>query len=263
MNSGIYKITNNINEKVYIGSAKHIDKRIKKHIRELKNNKHHSRKFQNLYNKYKLTIILNFEVLEYCKESLLIFKEQIYLDSIDYEQLLNINKVANSRLGVKSCQETKDKIRNSLIGHSVSDYTKNEISKKLSGIKLTKERIEKKMKKISQFDNNGNFIRCWESIKKASESLLIDRGRISHCLKNPHLTFLCTYWRFFKENQLKIDILPLKHKRKIGVINNGIVVKEYDSLKDAAINLKVNSSKIADVCSGKRNHTGGYKFIYL
>ena len=34
----IYKITNNINDKVYIGSTKNIEVRKKRHLNDLKNN---------------------------------------------------------------------------------------------------------------------------------------------------------------------------------------------------------------------------------
>ena len=47
MSSGIYKIINIINKKFYIGSSKNIEKRCTEHFNHLKNNLHHSVKFQN------------------------------------------------------------------------------------------------------------------------------------------------------------------------------------------------------------------------
>lgn len=52
MSSGIYKIINIINKKFYIGSSKNIEERCKEHFNHLKNNLHHSVKFQNDYNIY-------------------------------------------------------------------------------------------------------------------------------------------------------------------------------------------------------------------
>ena len=52
MGCGIYKITNNINNKFYIGSSKNITKRFKEHKWRLKNNKHPNNKLQNSWNKY-------------------------------------------------------------------------------------------------------------------------------------------------------------------------------------------------------------------
>ena len=50
-----------------------------------------------------------------------------------------------------------------------------------------------------------------------------------------------------------------KNKRKIVCLNNGVV---YESIKDAALSLGVDHSKISAVALGKRNHTSGYKFSY-
>lgn len=47
----IYEIKNKLNNKCYIGVAKNFDKRIKKHFKELRYNKHHNSHLQNVYNK--------------------------------------------------------------------------------------------------------------------------------------------------------------------------------------------------------------------
>ena len=52
LNSGVYQIRNTVNGKVYIGSAKHFNKRKSQHFHYLKTNKHHSQKLQRSYNKY-------------------------------------------------------------------------------------------------------------------------------------------------------------------------------------------------------------------
>ena len=49
---GIYKITNKINGKVYIGETTNIEERWIKHKKDLKNNIHHSYKLQNDWNLY-------------------------------------------------------------------------------------------------------------------------------------------------------------------------------------------------------------------
>lgn len=52
MIAGIYLIRNIINNKCYIGSSYHTDKREKEHFGRLYNNKHHNIHLQNSYNKY-------------------------------------------------------------------------------------------------------------------------------------------------------------------------------------------------------------------
>lgn len=78
-NCGIYKITNNKNGKVYIGSSKEVSKRQQSHWRMLKNNQHHSYKLQSDYNKFGLTSF-SFEVIEVCELNELLVREQYWMD---------------------------------------------------------------------------------------------------------------------------------------------------------------------------------------
>ena len=52
MTSGIYKITNLVNGKCYIGQTINFKARFKDHKIRLKNNKHHTYHLQLAYNKY-------------------------------------------------------------------------------------------------------------------------------------------------------------------------------------------------------------------
>jgi len=76
---GIYKITNKINNKVYIGQSKNIEQRWKEHIRHSKDeysrNKPHIHCAINKYGKENF----NFEVLEECKFEELDDKERYYI----------------------------------------------------------------------------------------------------------------------------------------------------------------------------------------
>lgn len=93
MKSGIYKITNEVTGKFYIGSAKDIDWRWHEHTRDLKKNCHCNLKLQhswNFYgeNKFKFTIL---EEIEPIKEKLF-EREQWYLDNFKpYERLIGYN----------------------------------------------------------------------------------------------------------------------------------------------------------------------------
>lgn len=51
--TGIYKITNSINNKIYIGSAINIYRRFVTHNHLLRNNKHFNSHLQSSWNKYK------------------------------------------------------------------------------------------------------------------------------------------------------------------------------------------------------------------
>lgn len=50
MTQGVYKLTNGLNDKVYIGSSTNIENRFRKHIEDLMWNRHHSYRLQNLFN---------------------------------------------------------------------------------------------------------------------------------------------------------------------------------------------------------------------
>jgi group I intron endonuclease len=80
MKTGIYKITNQVTGKFYIGSAKDIEWRWTEHLQNLKANRHINPKLQHSWNFYgedKFTFI----VLEETTESNLLVREQFYLDT--------------------------------------------------------------------------------------------------------------------------------------------------------------------------------------
>lgn len=52
MTIGIYKITNTVNGKVYIGKSQDIEERFKQHIEGLNGKRNHNPHFQNAWNKY-------------------------------------------------------------------------------------------------------------------------------------------------------------------------------------------------------------------
>ena len=79
MNIGIYKITNKINNKCYIGQSVNLESRIKSHKSMLK----HHNEDNNLLNKAtKKYGYENFEIeiIKYCKENELDFYEKYYIN---------------------------------------------------------------------------------------------------------------------------------------------------------------------------------------
>jgi group I intron endonuclease len=52
MTWGVYEIKNKINEKIYLGCSSNIDKRLRKHFKDLSKNRHFNIHLQNAYNKY-------------------------------------------------------------------------------------------------------------------------------------------------------------------------------------------------------------------
>lgn len=100
MVSGIYKIINNVDGKLYIGSAQNLNERKKEHFSLLKNNKHYNIYLQRAVNKYGITNF-KFDIIVYCNKKDLITYEQIAINSIKFNMLYNILPTAGSRFGVK------------------------------------------------------------------------------------------------------------------------------------------------------------------
>lgn len=101
--TGIYKITNSVNEKTYIGSAVNLSARFRRHKHHILNGNHHSPILQAHVIKYGYES-LSFELIELCDKSELLTKEQQYLTEL--QPVFNIClSVKNSRLGVKMPEE--------------------------------------------------------------------------------------------------------------------------------------------------------------
>lgn len=108
MLSGIYKITNKINSKFYIGSSFNIDKRKREHLYKLNNNIHHNKYLQNAWNKYGEN---NFEflVIAKCPQEYLIKLENFFLKQL--KPVYNIAPEAGTTYGYKHTIDTKNKFK--------------------------------------------------------------------------------------------------------------------------------------------------------
>lgn len=69
--------------------------------------------------------------------------------------------------------------------------------------------VNSRFKRIAQFDLNMNFLKIWDSIKEASETLGVRNGTIWYCCKNKSTVSTTNYlWRYIEdvdENLLKIS----------------------------------------------------------
>jgi len=82
-NQGIYKITNIVDGKFYIGSSKNIRRRWQRHKTDLRNNYHCNSHLQNAWNKYGESSF-KFKVIKLVNDKdLLLEREQFYIDSLD------------------------------------------------------------------------------------------------------------------------------------------------------------------------------------
>jgi group I intron endonuclease len=195
----IYSIICTKNNKKYIGSTVDFNRRKRVHMCNLKNNKHHSYKLQNSFNKYGSDSFI-FEILEIINsnEDLLI-KEQNYLDELKPE--LNVVMVAglNSHIGVRRTDETKEKIRIANTGKKASPETLEKMRIAVTGTKQSKETIYKRIKNqykpIVEIKEDGSRI-DWGSATDAANALSIDRKSIYRCLWGERKTYKKSRWLY-------------------------------------------------------------------
>lgn len=126
--SGIYRWTNLINGKSYIGSSSNLGERFYRYykIDYLTKILARTRSFicnsllKNGYSNFKL------EILEYCERKDLINREQYYFEKLKPEY--NILKTAYSSLGTNHTEETKNKMSQLALGREFSEETRAKIS---------------------------------------------------------------------------------------------------------------------------------------
>lgn len=112
--SGIYCIEHRASGKRYVGSAANLDRRFKKHIKQLENGTHHSPKLQAAWNKYGADAF-DFIILLLCPVDQLLQREQEELDILDTVEFgYNISRFADAPMrGRSQSEETKAKMRES------------------------------------------------------------------------------------------------------------------------------------------------------
>jgi group I intron endonuclease len=232
--TGIYKITNTINDKIYIGQASDFDRRKKTHYTSFnsfcKSPEKHSSGCRILYNAFKKYGFDNFifELIEECSTNELNEKEQYWLDfykSYEIENGYNLSRIAGSCLGTKRSDGTKKKMsdnakmrtgdKNPFYNKHHSESSKDKISKAKTGCQMPPSFLPKwekykiwkdNEKKILQYDIWGNFKKEWNSLNEVFYELNIKVGRISECLHKKQLTAGGFIWKNYENNYpLKIE----------------------------------------------------------
>jgi hypothetical protein len=252
--SGVYLIINLQNNKFYVGSASNFYGRKNKHRQQLRNNKHDNRHLQNAWNKYGEENFI-FCILEICEKDrkFLTQREQYWIDTLDAtnrEIAYNILSFANSTLGLKHPEESREKHRQAALNHS----------------KETRQKInESKYKPIVQLDKDGNYITTYPSKKSAVEALNIKSGdHISDCCSNKR--FLCGGFMWaYEEDYIKpnfdvtekIKLFNFVSNKKVQQYDlNGNLINTYFSAKLAAKELGYVYTNFTKICKYERQYKG-------
>lgn len=214
--SGIYKVTNQINNKSYIGKSKDIHTRWRAHHTEPFNS--NSDMYESLiYRAIRKYGIDNFtfEILEYCTEEKLNEREKFWIEyyhtwikdelcqgynmtpggeTTHFEKIYDRKLILQLWNEGKSHQEILEQVR----------CTKGSLTYILDELGVsTNERRRRgasyKSKKVIQYNLNGNFIKEYNSISDASRATGIPTGNISKNCKGGLKTAGKYIWKY-KDN---------------------------------------------------------------
>ena len=192
----VYKITNIVNGKFYVGSTIDFNRRVKNHFNLLRNGAHHSIKLQNSFKKHdEINFIM--EIIELVHDiSKLIETEQKWIDTLKPEYNMTQLAGLNSHLGMKRSEETKQKISKALTGKKQSPEHIEANRKGHLGLTQSDESKKKKSDSLKRAWVNNNAFRDPKRLDKIKETRIKNGGyivsedmkkRISETLKSKNL----------------------------------------------------------------------------
>lgn len=267
----IYKIWNEINDKLYIGQTTNsIEVRWYQHLKNVYLNDATIYRAMRKYGKEKFHI----EKIEECDNNLLNEKEQYWIKFFNSK-----NNGYNSTIGGTNIIPTgkKNKLINNLLiqqlwdqGLSISDikektgYSSTGIREHLlnysnyskeESIKRALEKSAKTRSKIIyQWNLEGKLIKKFDSQVSAEKETNIPAQNISKVLKNERQTAGGYYWTY-NENP---PILIKKQTQIYQYDKQNNLINIYKNKSEASKITGCDSSDIGRVCRGIRKTCGGY-----
>jgi len=191
---GIYKITNLVNNKIYIGCASNIRTRKNGHLYDLRKGVHKNDYLQKAWNKYG-ELNFKFEVVELCDTDLLHEKEHFWVDyysCLDREIGYNLKPTDPDGCSLHS-EETKEKLRQHFKGKKLHPNC-YEAGKKYNHSEECKINLAKAREKLKNVDfykvhsikrkqvKNTITGEIYESLRVASDILNIPKYELSRRL---------------------------------------------------------------------------------
>jgi group I intron endonuclease len=238
--SGIYTITNLINNKIYIGESKNVLDRLSGHKTLLKQNKHENIYLQRAWNKYGIENF-KFELLEECNEEFRKSTENYWcnlLNTHNSKYGYNLRKTTPNGYS-KHSEETKKKIGIANKGKEHSKEFKEAVSKRMLGTNMPEEvkrKISEKMKGRITSPEARLKLKVPKSKKRTQYQIEKAReGLKKYYLTNP------------------------KGKKVYDRLNN----KYYNSMSECLELLKINYSVFKRNMSNKGRQLNKFKLEYV
>lgn len=252
MASGVYKIVNAVNGRLYIGSAVHLANRWTTHRRGLRNGTHRNCYLQRAWNKYG-EAAFSFVILEEVPVDKLIEREQVQIDSHKANgKLYNLSPTAGSVLGTK---------------HR-GDRTARMVAKNTGKLRSLEQRAAISAGKKRMFSENPELVaKFTEQLKRAQG--LIDRDKqkaaVFAASKNrvwsdesrAKLSASCMGRRY---GQDVIDRIAASKNKPVLCVTTGA---RYKSVSEAAQVLGLSISGVSSVCRGRRNSANHLCFQFI
>ncbi len=244
----IYKITNNLNNRVYIGSSIDVERRWKQHKEASINEKDHH------YNYPLMVAFREFGIANFTFEVVDTLPDYQTMIQVEHDWIIKENCVVPN--GYNQTDNTNSPMFDPNVAKKMSDTKRNKYGKR-----------------VSEIDLNGNIISVWESLAEAGEKTGLDRFKISDVCNGRRLTTGDRIFRFLDEeeniiipevkvNQVQINRITKTSKKVIKMDDNNNILQTYDSIALAAADNNCDASAISKVCNGKRNKCGGFKWMY-
>lgn len=199
--TGIYTITNIIDNKMIIGYTSNFTKRKTDHFKALEENKHKNTYLQNAYNLHGKDNF-KFAVLEYCDKEFLASQEHYWCTLLNtHNRDIGYNlRPTNPDDRVSQSEETKLKMSIGNTGKTWTENRKKEFSDSKKdwkpSNKMINSTIEVCSKPVTQYDILGNPIKNWKSITEIVNTLKYGKKYISLCCNNKKESYKNYIWKF-------------------------------------------------------------------
>ena len=287
---GIYKVTNKVNNKSYIGQSIDILRRFKEHHTNPfeENNPANKSIFYQAIRKYGIENF-SFEILEECSIEELNEKEEYWI------------KYYNTYIGWENCQGYNMTIGGSgikkvnpeeivslwqegysieeimyILNSSYSTITKYLHQNNLAYISLDKRKtLFAPCRKVLQYSLSGNFIKSYESVSEAVRSLLKEHPKAnSGCICyacNQKITTAYNYIWKYSDDTTPISVFVEKANQKKHHKNRSVnqydlqgnFLQTFSTIKEAQLFIKAKSiTSIINACKGRSKTSGGYIWKY-
>jgi group I intron endonuclease len=260
-NTFIYSLSDENNIVRYIGKTSNLKRRIKEHIIESKkDNKSYKNRWIN--SQIKNGFYPKIEIIDEVPSNEWMYWECFYISLFKSWNFNLTNRtpggngtgsgIDNPNYGKKLTEEHKKKCSIKLKGENNPFYGKTHST----------EILKKIYKPVIQYSINGEFIKEWNSIKDAENTLKIHS--ISSCCHNKLLSVGGCVWKFKENDNYPLKIEIMKHYRKpvLQFTKDGKFIKHWDSVSHAENSLKIKH--VSKVCNGYKSHksSGGFLWKY-